>query len=86
MKLVGAIMDRPPKNGVFRILIREITVFLPYGNGFCLGKIRGRPLVAPTAAFFDTRKGDPLALSPEGERGRLDRERDEDVQRAAEDP
>ena len=52
--LVGAIRDRPPKNGVFRISRREITIFSPYGERISLCKIRGRPRVAPTERFFDT--------------------------------
>ena len=51
---VGAIIDRPPKIFDFRISRREITVFSPYGDGFCSGKIRGRSVIAPTIDFFDT--------------------------------
>ena len=44
---VGAIMDRPPKNAVFRIFRRKIALFSPCGDGFCLGKIHGRFLNRP---------------------------------------
>ena len=53
MKHVGAITDRPPKNIVFRISRREITKFSPYGDEFCLGKICGRSMIAPTEYYFD---------------------------------
>ena len=56
---VGAIIDRPAKNGVFRISRREITIFSPDGDEFCWSKIRGRPMVAPTIALFDTLKAAP---------------------------
>ena len=45
---VGAIIDRPPKNYVFRVSRRKISRFSPCGDRFCFGKICGRPLVAPT--------------------------------------
>jgi hypothetical protein len=48
---VGAIIDRPPKNAVFRISRREIALFSPCGDGFCLRKIHGRSLIAPTGTF-----------------------------------
>ena len=54
IEIVGAIIDRPPKNGVFRISRREIIIFSPSGDEFCWSKIRGRPLVAPTDHFFGT--------------------------------
>ena len=58
MNIVGAIIDRPPKNVVFRISRKEITIFSPDGDEFCWSKIRGRPLVAPTIiALFDSLKG-----------------------------
>ena len=53
IKHVGAITDRPPKNMVFRISRREITKFSPCGDRFCLGKICGRSMIAPTEHFFD---------------------------------
>ena len=49
---VGAIIDRPPKNAVFRIFRRKITLFSPCGDGFCLGKIHGRSVIAPTGTFL----------------------------------
>jgi len=56
-RICRAIIDRPPKNAVFRISRREKTAFSPYGDGFCLGKIRGRSMIAPTDSIFDTQKG-----------------------------
>ena len=59
--IVGATFGRPPKNIVFRIFRRKISLFSPCGDGFCLSKIHGRPRVAPTGTFlkvvtcFDTR-------------------------------
>ena len=53
---VGAIIDRPPKNYVFRIFRRIITGVSPCGDGFCINKIRGRSMIAPTTDFFDTLK------------------------------
>ena len=53
---VGAIIDRPPKNAVFRIFRRKIGVFSPCGDRFCLGKICGRSMIAPTISFFDKLK------------------------------
>ena len=38
---VGATLGRPPKNKVFRISRREITVFSPCGDGFCQAKSAG---------------------------------------------
>ena len=58
---VGAIIARPPKNSVFRIIRREITLFSPCGDGFCFGKIHGRPRVAPTGTFL-TSSGDGIAV------------------------
>ena len=49
---VGAIIDRPPKNIVFRISRRKINLFSPCGDGFCLSKIHGRSMIAPTGTFF----------------------------------
>ena len=65
IKIVGAIIDRPPKNGVFRISRREITIFSPDGDEFCWSKIRGRPMVAPTDHFFDTLKAAANMLRPQ---------------------
>ena len=44
---VGAVIDRPPKNNVFRIFRRKITHLSSCGDGFS-AKIHGRPMVAPT--------------------------------------
>ena len=38
---VGAIIDRPPKNTVFRIFRRKIAVFSPCGDRFCKAKSAG---------------------------------------------
>ena len=54
ISIVGASIARPSKKYVFRISRREITMFSPCGDRFCLGKICGRPMVAPTDYFFDT--------------------------------
>ena len=35
---------------------RRITKFSPCGDRFCLGKICGRSMIAPTDHFFDTQK------------------------------
>ena len=48
---VGAIIDRPPKNKVFRIFRRKITRFSPCGDRFCFSKICGRSMIAPTTTF-----------------------------------
>ena len=48
---VGAIIDRPPKNIVFRIFRRKISLFSPYGDGLSWSKIRGRSMIAPTVLF-----------------------------------
>ena len=55
---VGAIIDRPPKNIVFRISRREITLSSPCGDGFS-SKIRGRVVTRPTA-IFRRNKGRPV--------------------------
>ena len=51
---VGAIIDRPPKNYVFRIFRRKISRFSPCGDRFCFGKICGRHTGRPYTSFFDT--------------------------------
>ena len=56
-RIVGASLARPPKNVVFRISRRKITVFSPCGDGFCFGKIHGRPRVAPTGTFLTNSNG-----------------------------
>ena len=64
--IVGATIGRPPKNGVFRISRREITIVSPCGEGILLCKIRGRPRVAPTESdpftgtFFGYRSNQKL--------------------------
>ena len=58
---VGAIIDRPPKNAVFRIFRRKISVFSPCGDRFCLDKICGRSLIAPTTTFLCNL--DPIDIS-----------------------
>ena len=50
---VGAIIDRPPKNAVFRIFRRKIICLSPCGDRFCIGKICGRSMIAPTTAFLE---------------------------------
>ena len=48
---VGATLGRPPKNFVFRVFQRKITVFFALQRWILLSKIRGRPRVAPTHLF-----------------------------------
>ena len=50
-RYVGAIIDRPPKDKVFRIFRRKIIRFSPYGDRFCFSKICGRSMIAPTTTF-----------------------------------
>ena len=35
VNIVGATLGRPPKNTVFRIFRRKISLLSPYGDGFC---------------------------------------------------
>ena len=45
---VGAIQESPAEKCSFRIPERRIALFSPYGDGFCIGKIHGRSMIAPT--------------------------------------
>ena len=48
---VGASIARPLKNGTILGLQEQVCVS-PHGDGFCIGKIRGRPMVAPTTHLW----------------------------------
>ena len=52
-------MTLPPKNVVFRISRRKIILYSPDGDGFCLGKIRGRVMTRPYDSFFNMTKRTP---------------------------
>ena len=49
-RIVGASIARPPKIFDFRIILGQYPDFSPYGDGFCLGKIRGRVITLPYRA------------------------------------
>ena len=56
VRIVGASIARPPKNVVFRFFVGISSHFPPCGVRFCLRKIRGRPMVAPTNEMMVTGK------------------------------